>query len=65
MIRCPHCHKLIITNEHDEKELKRIERKKKREQKELHAEYMKDIRNGNTTLEFDEWLEYKSKEQSK
>ena len=59
MIKCPKCHyEWQEENDIVEKEYNRIERKKKREIKELRAQYMKDIRDGNTTLEFDEWQEY-------
>jgi hypothetical protein len=59
-MRCPKCG--AVWNETDEKEYKRIERKNKREEKQLRMIYMKEIRNGDTTLDFDEWVEYKNKE---
>ena len=59
-MKCPNCH--TEWNERDEKEYNRITRKKKREQKELKMQYMKELRDDHTGLEFEEWCDYKDKE---
>lgn len=60
MFKCPKCG--FELNEKNEKEFKRITKKNKREEKELKMKYMKDLREGHTTLEFSEWQKYKSQE---
>jgi uncharacterized Zn finger protein (UPF0148 family) len=62
MIKCPKCgYHWREQNEAVEKEARRIEKKNKREEKQLRMIYLKEYRDGHTTLDFDEWVEYRNK----